>query len=122
MFREDGFYSSMFDIHFLHPLHVGFNKFQDDNLSGFAGKNDDFSQANIQLMESLINSYLEKGFSEKIYSYNDSHFKSDITILKEGQPETFTWHDKEHMMSNKIQRFLNKSFIKSHTVKTGTWA
>ena len=121
IFIDDDLYTSMYDIRFLHPNHIGFNKFQLDANQGIEESKNEFNSENIKFMETLINNYLEKGFSEKIYAYNESHFKSEITILKDGKPETFTWHDKEHMMSNKVQRFLNRSFINSFTVNSGKW-
>jgi hypothetical protein len=121
MFIEEGFYLSMFDIRFFHPGHYGFNKFQRLNQDGYNGINDEFTSENIHGMESTIEGYLENGFSETIYHYNGSHLKSEITLIKEGKPSTFLWKDKEHMMSNKIQRFLNRSFIQSYKVESGKW-
>lgn len=121
IFIEDETYMSMFDIRFIHPEHLGFNGFQRENDFGFKEQNNKFNDEDIQFMESLINNYLEKGYSETIHSYNGSIFKSEITILKEGKPETFMWHDKEHMMSNKVQRFLNRSFIEKRDVVNGPW-
>ena len=122
VFIDDDLYFSMYDIRFLHPNHIGFNKFQKNADHGIEESKNEFNPENITFMETLINNYLEKGFSEKIYAYNESHFKSEITILNNGKPETFVWHDKEHMMSNKAQRFLNKSFINTFTVNSGKWA
>lgn len=121
IFIDDDAYFNMYDIRFLHPLHIGFNKYQLDADHGIDASKNEFNVENIKFMESMITNYLEQGFSEIIYAYNDSHFKSEITILNEGKPETFTWHDKEHMMSNKIQRFLNKSFITKRDIKGQAW-
>ncbi len=121
VFIDDDSYYNMYDIRFLHPLHVGFNKFQQQDDHGIDASKNEFNPENLKFMEAMINNYLEKGFTETVYTYNNSHFKSDITILNEGKAETFTWHDKDHMMSNKIQRFLNKGFIKEDKVVNGKW-
>jgi len=121
MYVEDGEYYSMFDIRFHHPDHIGFNKFQRMRENGFDTEQEEFNPTNIERMEKTINYYLKNGLSETIYSYNGSHFKSDITAWMNGNAVTFVWIEKEHMMSNKYQRFFNRSFIKSYSVATGKW-
>ncbi|MDA9881430.1 hypothetical protein N9C33_01380 [Crocinitomicaceae bacterium] len=121
MYNEDGEYQSMFDIRFHHPDHFGFNKLQRLRKSGFKANQGEFNSITIERMENTINYYLKNGLSETIYSYNGSHFKSEITEWINGRADTFTWTEKEHMMSNKYQRFFNRSFIKSYSIHTGKW-
>jgi len=121
IFNSDDSYLTMFDIRFFHPEHFGFNGYQRENDFGFKEQNNKFNDEDIIIMESLINHYLENGYSETIHSYNGSTFKSEITIFKNRKLESLFWHDKEHMMSNKVQRFLNRSFIKTRTVVNGAW-
>lgn len=119
---NDEIYLDMENIRFFHPLNTGFNFYQEENSEGFSDEEGEFEAKNIKTMEALINDYLEHGVSETIHVYNGSDFKSEITVFYDGVLTSILWHDKGHMMSSKIQRFLNKSFVKNRVVIGHAWA
>jgi hypothetical protein len=121
IFLDDGNYMYMFDIRFYNPELQGLSQMNNSDSYGFDGHKNNYNRENVGQMTEVVNGFLKNGCSETSFEFDNQTYKYEFIFVRNNVDFKFEFKPNGDNIIKRLIRTLNKSQIKTETVKIKNW-